>query len=84
MQGMMGNMPAGGMWGMGMMFISVILWVGLFALIIAALVYLIRYLQKGGVQTAPTKDTPLEILKRRYASGEIDKEEFDKRKRDLA
>lgn len=32
---------------------------------------------------APNSDTPLEILKRRYAKGEIGKEEFDRVKRDL-
>ena len=32
---------------------------------------------------APGSDTPLEILKQRYAKGEIGKEEFDRVKRDL-
>jgi putative membrane protein len=30
-----------------------------------------------------TKESPMEILKRRYASGEISKEEFDRLKKDI-
>lgn len=34
-------------------------------------------------QTPTFGDTPLEILKKRYARGEIDREEYESRKRDL-
>lgn len=32
----------------------------------------------------PPRETPLEILQRRYASGEIGKSEFEEKKRDLS
>ena len=34
--------------------------------------------------TANKADSPMEILKRRYAQGEIDKEEYEAKKKDLS
>jgi len=34
-------------------------------------------------RTPPSSSTPLEVLKHRYASGEIDHEEFERMKREL-
>ena len=50
-------------------------------LIIALVVIVARALFTGTKRSE--KETPLEILKRRYANGEIDKEEFEERKKDL-
>ncbi len=83
MQGMMENMPAGGMWGTGMMFFMTLLWIAVFVLIVMAVVYLVRYLQRSGRQETPAHETPLDILKKRYARGEIDKKEFEEKKREL-
>lgn len=57
----------------------IIFWI----LIILGVVALIRYL--GGTRQSSTdKDkTPLDILKERYAKGDIDKKEFEEKKKDL-
>ncbi len=54
--------------------------------IIIGIVFLIRWLVlstgSGGRRTT-SEDSPLEILKRRYARGEIDKDGFQEKKKDL-
>lgn len=67
----------GGMWGIGMMLVMLAFWV----LVIVALVLGIRWLLTQG--RAPARDQALELLRQRYARGEINKEEFDVKKRDL-
>ena len=53
----------------------------LILVIVAAIaIYLIVQAQRGG----STRETPLEILKKRYARGEITKEEYDRLRRDLS
>ena len=51
------------------------------ALLILGVIALFRYLGRSSQQ--PSHKTPLEILKERYAKGEIDKKEFEAKKRDL-
>lgn len=51
-------------------------------LLIVGVVALVRYLGRTGQQQ--DNKTPLEILKGRYAKGEIDKKEFEEKKRDLS
>ena len=67
----------GGAWGIGMMFMMLLFW----GLIIAGLVLGIRWLVTQGKE--PRSDSALEILRQRYARGEINKEEFEAKKRDL-
>ena len=59
----------------------------LLALVIAAAVVLVRWLSGPGYGAAPPSvspgRTPLDILKERFARGEIDKNEFEDRRRVL-
>ena len=66
-----------GVWGFGMMLVMLTFWV----LVIVGLIALVRWLVTQG--RASRTDSALEILRQRYARGEINKEEFDAKKRDL-
>lgn len=53
-------------------------------LVIIGLVFLIKWLvEQGKLTETKSSETPLEILKKRYARGEIDKQEFEQKKKDL-
>ena len=54
-------------------------------LVIFGIVALVRYLGSGNVPAGSAgAGTPLEILRRRYAAGELTKEQFEQMKRDVA
>ena len=61
------------------------IWMVLFSgLIVLGIVALIRWLIRGeGGRRSGSEDSALEILKRRYAKGEMDKAEFEEKKQDL-
>jgi len=46
------------------------------------LIFLIRHLV-GAAKASKSEESALEILKKRYARGEINKEEFEQKKKDL-
>jgi putative membrane protein len=70
-----------GWWGMG---VGVIFMLLFWLLVILGIVALFRWLQ---LQSSPDRGargkTALEIIRERYARGEIDKEEYEQKKRDL-
>jgi len=72
-----GMHPMWGAWGFGMMLMMLVFW----GLIIVGLVLGIRWLVSQGRESR--SDSALDILRQRYARGEIDKEEFEAKKRDL-
>jgi len=71
-------MNCGWMPMMGIGLFGMILFWGL---LIAGTVFLIRWFI--GETVIKREDSALEVLKKRYARGEINKQEFDERKRDL-
>jgi putative membrane protein len=64
-------------WGLAMMAIVFLFW----ALVIVGLIVGIRWLVGQG--RVSRSDSALEILRQRYARGEINKEEFEGKKKDL-
>jgi len=82
--------PWGGMMG-GMGWAGMIFQIVFWIVLLVVLGLLIRWLLQGSGNREPGRGNPpsdggnraLEILKERYARGEIDKEEFEQKKRDL-
>jgi putative membrane protein len=66
-----------GAWGFGMMFMMVLFWV----LVIIGIVLAIRWLTSQ--RSEKPSDSAVEILRQRYARGEINKDEFEAKNRDL-
>ncbi|MHB8348258.1 MAG: SHOCT domain-containing protein [Acidiferrobacterales bacterium] len=75
-----GNMMRyGAWWGMGWLFMA-IFWLAIILAVGGLLKWLIGASRHSGV---PRRKDALDILKERYARGEIEREEFEKKKRDL-
>ena len=64
------------MFGGGMILIWLVVIIGVY--------FLVRYMVDSNRNQTGPSETPLSILERRYANGEIDREEFLKRKKDLS
>ena len=79
---MMGSMmygpSGGGMW----MFFHFLFWILVVVGVILLIVWVVR--QKGKRTDDQAEETALDILKKRYARGEITKEEYDKVKKDIS
>ncbi len=80
-----GMMGPGMMGGFGWMWLMPILSIVFLGLIIWAVVALVRGLSgsRGPDSGSTSPDSALEVLKKRYARGEIDKQEYEEKKKDL-
>ena len=66
--------------GMGFGFIFMLIFWGV---LIGLVITVINASRSGGSNSDSQSDSPLEILKKRYARGEINKKKFEERKKDL-
>ncbi len=79
--GMMGSGVMGGFsWWWFMPIFFILFW----GLVIWGIVALVRGLSGSRDSDSSRADSALEVLKKRYARGEIDKEEYEEKKKDLA
>ncbi len=81
--GMMGGSGMMGGYGYGYNPLGAILSLASWALILGGVVLLVVYFVRNTKSSTKSGESPLEILKARYARGEITKEQFDAIKRDL-
>lgn len=77
------NFGYGSSFGGGLGIIFMILW---WVLIIAGIVALVRWISNSTQSTGgtPSNKSALDILKERYARGEVNKEEFEEKKKELS
>jgi putative membrane protein len=64
--------------------VGLVITIGLVVLIVLGIRWLIRQEQASRYRSSDGAEEPLEILRRRYASGEMDEEEYERRRRTLS
>jgi putative membrane protein len=75
-----------GMMGWGMSWFGMIFMIAFWVLMIVGLIFLVKWLiqtTSGKKDVFSGSNKALEIIKERYAKGEIDKAEFETKKKDL-
>jgi putative membrane protein len=70
-------------WGWGPMFFMTLVSLLIVAIIVVAIVLVARSVSRDGSGSTHARRPALEILEERFARGEIDREEFEERRRAL-
>ncbi len=79
-----GDHPHMGAWGWGGMILGPIMMIVLIALIVGAVVLVLRWMGLGGSPAARGEKNARDILDERFARGEIDKDEYEDRRQVLS
>lgn len=80
---MMGNgLMYGYHYGMGWMLLGLVFWVAIITGIVLLVLWIAR--KSGKLHHEPKEESALEILNRRYARGEISKEEYLEMKKEIS
>lgn len=79
-----GMMNFGMIGGFGWMWIMPVLGIAVIAVVVWAVVTSARRSDGSGGSDSPRLDSALDVLKKRYARSEIDKQEFEEKKKDLS
>jgi putative membrane protein len=66
----------------GMFFGGALMWL-FWLVLIVLIVVVVRAVASGTGNRSGIEESPLEILRKRYARGEIDEEEFNRKRREL-
>jgi putative membrane protein len=70
-------------WGVGMMLVMMLFWFAFIVAIVAGIVWLMRQGTSNGTGGGVRRDRANDILRERYARGEIDREEFERMRKEL-
>ena len=73
-------------WGYGSNWLGTLIWLAILIAVVVAIIALVRWMTISGRSSGTPHhpaDSAMEILRRRYAKGEITKEQFTSMKHDL-
>ena len=79
-----GDHPHMGAWGWGGMILGPIMMIVFIALVVGAVVLVLRWLGPGGAPAARGEKNARDVLDERFARGEIDKDEYEDRRQVLS